>query len=98
MLFMIIERFKGGSPNAVGERFRTRGRLIPDDPSFPPLNYVASWMAHDGTHCFQVMEIDAPREGQARAALEAWMSNWTDLVDFEVTRVLTSKDFWAVRG
>jgi len=31
MLFMVIERYRAGDPDAVGERFRTQGRMAPDD-------------------------------------------------------------------
>ena len=86
MLFMVIERFKGGTPAAVGERFRARGRLMPDTPG---LAYVTSWMAADGSCCYQVME------SPDRAALDPWLANWRDLVDFEVIPVLTSAEFWA---
>ncbi len=30
MLYMVIEKFKGGSPDAVGERFRRDGRMMPE--------------------------------------------------------------------
>lgn len=88
MLFMIVERFRGGSPDAVGLRFRTRGRLIPDGS---PLTYVASWMAADGSACYQVME------SPDLAHLEPWLQAWRDLVDFEVVPVQTSAEFWGAR-
>ncbi|MCW5766597.1 MAG: DUF3303 family protein [Phycisphaeraceae bacterium] len=85
---MVIERFRAGNPDAVGQRFRARGRLMPDGA---PIAYVASWMTSDGAACYQLME--APNA----AALEPWMNAWRDLVDFEVVPVLTSADFWAGR-
>ncbi len=36
--------------------------------------------------CYQVMETDD------RALLDAWIANWTDLVDFEVIPVMTSAE------
>jgi hypothetical protein len=86
MLFMVVEHFKGGDPSAAGERFRTRGRLLPDG-----VVYHASWMTSDGARCFQIME--APD----RAALDLWVERWSDLVDFEVCEVERSSDFWARR-
>lgn len=83
MLFMVIESFKGGDPSAVGVRFREKGRMMPDD-----IAYVASWMESSGARCFQLME--AP----SRAALDPWIANWRDLVDFEVSEVETSADYW----
>ena len=85
---MVVERFKGGDPAAVGARFRERGRLMPEGTG---IAYVASWMATDGTCCYQLM--DAP----SRGALEPWIANWRDLVDFEVLEVQTSAEYWEGR-
>jgi uncharacterized protein DUF3303 len=84
MLFMVIERFKGGEVEAVGQRFRDHGRMLPDG-----VVYHVSWMDSTGARCFQVME--APD----RELLNLWTSRWDDLVDFEVIPVLTSSDFWS---
>jgi hypothetical protein len=89
MLFMVIERFRGGSPDAVGARFRERGRLMPEGSG---VAYVASWMSVDGSCCYQLME--AP----SRGALDPWIANWQDLVEFEVVEVRTSAEFWAERA
>ena len=89
MLYMVIERFRGGTPDAVGERFRRLGRLMPDGLG---LSYISSWIASDGTHCYQIME--APD----RAALDPWIANWSDLVDFDVTPIAVSADYWAERN
>ena len=87
MLYMIIENFRNADAVPVYRRFRERGRLAP-----PGLRYVASWVQPDLTRCFQVMECDDP------AALEEWMSKWSDLVDFEVQPVLTSEEATALIG
>lgn len=84
MLFMVIERFKQGRVKAIGERFQHRGRMLPEGVS-----YHASWVESTGGRCFQVME--APR----RESLDAWVSQWDDLIQFEIIPVLTSADFWA---
>lgn len=73
---MVVERFRDG-PGPVYARFRARGRLAP-----PGLTYVASWVAESGDVCWQVMECDD------RAALDAWMAAWADLVAFEVFPVI----------
>jgi len=86
MLFMIIERFKKGDFAAVGERFTTRGRMLPHGVA-----YHASWVDSHGTRCFQLMEA-----GDVES-LDAWIARWDDLVDFEVVPVQTSADFWATR-
>ena len=79
MLYMIVERFRGGDAVPVYRRFRDRGRLAPDG-----LRYVASWVTDDYTRCYQVMECDD------RTLLDQWMAQWTDIVDFDVTPVVTS--------
>jgi len=89
MLFMVIEHFIGGDPGPVGERFQSRGRLIPEGSG---LEFVASWMSSDGAACYQLMQ--AP----SRKALDSWMVNWSDLVDFDVVEVMPSADFWAERN
>jgi hypothetical protein len=84
MLFMVIERIKGGDATPIGERFRTYGRMLPEGVA-----YHASWVDSRGARCFQIME--APD----RAALDEWTSHWEDLVDFEIVPVFTSVEFWA---
>ena len=81
MQYMIVERFRGGRPEAVYARFHARGRLAPAG-----LTYVASWVSATGDCCYQVMECDD------RALLDAWMAAWEDLVEFEVHEVLTSDE------
>lgn len=78
---MIVERFKDGGAGPVYRRFRERGRLAP-----PGLDYVSSWAASDLSCCYQVMETADP------SLIEAWISNWSDLVDFEVVPVITSAE------
>jgi hypothetical protein len=89
MLFMVIEKFRAGHPHDVGARFRARGRLIPDGS---PISYITSWMTADGSRCYQLME------SPTREDLDPWLSQWQDLVDFEVHAVQTSAEFWAQRG
>lgn len=84
MLFMVIERFKEGDPQPVGERFRKPGRMLPEG-----VIYQASWMDLDGSRCFQIME--SPNLD----LLKVWTDCWDDLVDFEVIPVLTSGDYWS---
>ena len=86
MLFMVIERFRDGNPAPIGERFRAKGRMMPDD-----VHYLASWIDPSGAICYQVME--AP----TAAAMQPWIDQWRDLVDFEVIPVQTSQEYWAAR-
>jgi len=80
MLFMIIEHFRNGAA-PVYERFRAKGRLAPDG-----LIYIGSWVTPDLEHCYQVMQCDD------RSLLDTWLAAWTDLVDFEVCRVIDSAE------
>ena len=79
MLYMVVEHFKNGDAAPVYRRFRERGRLAPEG-----LVYVSSWVDESMRRCFQLMETDD------RALLDRWISNWQDLVDFEVFPVMTS--------
>lgn len=79
MLYMIVEHYKNGDAAPVYQRFRERGRMAPAGVS-----YVNSWVTTDLAHCYQVME------SESREALDAWLACWSDLVDFEVTPVVSS--------
>jgi hypothetical protein len=81
MLYMVVETFRNGDAAPVYRRFRDRGRLAPDG-----LTYVSSWVDERLERCYQVMETDD------RGLLDQWMANWSDLVDFEVYPVISSKD------
>ncbi len=81
MLFMVIERFRGGDAAAVYKRFRERGRMLPEG-----LSYVESWVESDFGGCFQLMECED------ESLLEQWVARWADLVDFEIFPVVTSRE------
>ncbi len=81
MLYMIVEHFKNKDAVAVYCRFRDRGRLAPKG-----LTYISSWVDEKMERCFQIMETED------RALLEQWMANWSDIVEFEVYPVMTSKE------
>jgi Protein of unknown function (DUF3303) len=87
VLFLVIEQFRGANPTPVRKRFAERGRLLPDD-----VIYHASWIDPARARCFQIMEA---RDAHA---LDAWMEQWADLVEFEVVPVLSSSDYWATIG
>jgi hypothetical protein len=77
---MIVERFKNQDPVPVYRRFRDQGRLAPEG-----LQYVSSWVDEKLELCFQLMET------ADRSLLEAWIANWSDLVDFEIHPVMSSQ-------
>lgn len=81
MLFMVIEHFKNHDPGPVYARFRVHGRLVPEG-----LHYISSWVDSNLGRCFQLMETDN------RQLVDEWISNWSDLVDFEVIPVMTSTE------
>lgn len=80
-LYMIVEHFKNKNAVPVYRRFRDKGRMAPEG-----LVYVSSWVDHKLERCYQLMETPD------RALLDEWIANWSDLVDFEVHPVITSKE------
>ena len=80
-LFMVVEHFLNGEAAPVYRRFRERGRLAPAG-----LTYLSSWVDERLATCYQLMETADP------SLLEEWMRNWTDLVEFEVHPVVTSRE------
>jgi hypothetical protein len=86
MLFMVIERFKNGDAQAIGERFARDGRMLPAGVA-----YHVSWVDSVGGRCFQIMEAE---RGDM---LADWVSRWEDLVEFEIVPVVTSAEFWSKR-
>jgi hypothetical protein len=81
MLYMVIEHFTNKDPLPVYRRFRDRGRLAPEG-----LLYVSSWVDEKLERCFQLMETDDP------SLLDDWISQWSDIVSFEVFPVISSKE------
>jgi hypothetical protein len=78
---MVIERFKGGDAVPVYRRFRDRGRLAPSG-----LTYVSSWVDTKFERCYQLMEAEDA------SLLDQWIAQWSDLVDFEVHPVVSSRE------
>ena len=85
MRFMVIERFDPKDAKAIYQRFRDRGRLLPDG-----LQHLESWVSSDLDRCFQLMECDDA------SLIEEWAVRWNDLVEFEVVPVITSDDASAI--
>ena len=81
MLYMVIENFKDGDAVSVYQRFRDQGRMLPAG-----LHYHASWVEQSFGRCFQLMECDDPN------LFQEWISQWDDLIDFEVVTVNTSEE------
>ena len=70
---MVIETFAPGCKAAVYDRFRAKGRMLPEG-----LSYIDSWLEKDGDTCYQLMETDSPE------LFHRWIDQWKDLVSFEV--------------
>lgn len=85
MLIMVVERFRDRGARPVYERAHERGRMIPDG-----LRYVDSWVEANFSRCFQLMECDD------LSSLMTWISQWNDLIDFDVVPVVTSAEASAV--
>jgi hypothetical protein len=80
-MYMVIEHFKNKDPVPVYRRFRDRGRMVPEG-----LLYLSSWVDQKLERCYQLMET------HDRTLLDEWIASWSDLVDFEVHPVVTSKE------
>ncbi|HXF39564.1 MAG TPA: DUF3303 family protein [Blastocatellia bacterium] len=78
---MVIEHFRNGDPVPVYQRFRERGRLMPEG-----VKYVSSWVDEKLERCFQLMETDDAR------LLNEWVANWNDVADFEIYPVISSSE------
>ncbi len=81
MRYMVVEHYRDGNAVPVYRRFRDRGRMAPDG-----LTYVESRVDEPMQRCYQLMETDEP------ALLDAWMANWSDIIDFEVHPVISSPE------
>jgi len=77
---MVIEHFKNRNAEAIYERLRNKGRMMPEG-----LVYVSSWIETGYDKCYQVMECDDEK------LLEEWASHWRDLMEFEFIPVVDSK-------
>ena len=80
-LYMVVENFKNKDAVAVYRRFRDKGRMAPEG-----LTYVSSWVDEKIECCYQLMET------HDRKLLDQWIASWSDLVNFEVHTVITSKE------
>ena len=80
-LYMVVENFKNKDAVAVYRRFRDKGRMAPEG-----LTYVSSWVDEKIECCYQLMET------HDRKLLDQWIASWSDLVNFEVHAVVTSKE------
>ncbi|TNE48404.1 MAG: DUF3303 domain-containing protein [Deltaproteobacteria bacterium] len=85
MLYLVIERYKDRNAKAIYKRASEQGRMLPEG-----LRYIDSWVETNFDRCFQLMETEDP------TLFNAWIAEWSDLVDFEVVPVMTSKQAFAM--
>ena len=81
MLFMIIEKFHPGKGKLIYQRFKEKGRMMPEG-----VVYINSWINEPISICYQVLECDS------REKIQEWISHWSDIADFEVVPVMTSEE------
>ena len=81
MLYMVVERFKEGAAPGIYERFREKGRMMPEG-----LEYISSWIDVDLKICYQLMRTEDA------SLFPRWIENWNDLVEFEIVPVRTSAE------
>ena len=73
MLYMVIERFKEGAAPEIYQRFREKGRMMPED-----LEYVSSWIDLDFKICYHLTKTEDFR------LFDKWIDSWRDLMEFEI--------------
>lgn len=81
MTYMIIETFKPGKVKQIYRRLEEKGRMQPEG-----LTYINSWIDEDMKKCYQVMETDSVEK------IHQWISNWDDVMEFKIIRVISSSE------
>ena len=81
MLYMVVEHYNAGAAPAIYQRAKEKGRQLPEG-----LEYVDSWVDLDYRRCFQLMRTEDP------SLFDQWISAWSDLAQFEIIPVRTSKE------
>lgn len=82
MLFHISFEYSTANRDTVHERFKQTGAPPPDAVSM-----IGRWHAAGGNRGFLVAEASNA------SVVAAWLQEWTELIDFEVTPVLTDGEF-----
>jgi len=77
--YMVLERLKDAE--AVYTRLWDRGRMAPKD-----LAFISTWVDEDVNCVYRLLAADD------RRAVDDWMANWNDLIDFEIHAVITPEE------
>lgn len=87
MTFHVTYTVSPNHRNAAQTRFQETGGLPPEG-----VTMLGRWHSASGRRGFTVAEaVDA-------ADIARWMQQWTDLLTFEITPVLTDEEFAGVIG
>lgn len=78
-VYMVVEHFTDAA--AVYRRLWDRGRTAPEG-----LVFVSAWFDENLERSYRLMQT------HDRRLLDEWMANWNDLIDFEVTPVITPEE------
>jgi hypothetical protein len=78
-MYMVVESFKDA--RGVYHRLWERGRIVPDG-----LVLVSTWVDENVERSYRLMQTED------RQLLDQWMTNWSDLIDFEVYPVITPEE------
>jgi len=81
MLFMVVEQFRNQDAKTIYRRLSEKGRMMPEG-----LTFVSSWVAADLSRRFQLMECGDLSQFQR------WVSEWSDLMHFEIVPVIPGKE------
>jgi hypothetical protein len=81
MLFMVVETFRNQDARAVYKRFEEKGPMAREG-----LHFRHSPVAADLSRCWQVMECAYV------TLLQSWVTQWSDLVAFEIIPVVEGRD------
>ena len=85
MIVHIAFDYLPDSRDEVHERFKQTGAPPPKG-----VTMVGRWHSAEGNRGWLIAETDDP------AAVARWLQEWSDLISFEVTPVLTDEQFLAV--
>jgi hypothetical protein len=82
MLFMVIEHFENDDMVPIYQRFRERGRFLPEG-----LEFIDSWVEANFARCFQLMRCEDPK------LLQQWLLHWRGSgMTTEIVPVVPSAD------
>ncbi|MCG2588115.1 DUF3303 domain-containing protein [Rhodohalobacter sulfatireducens] len=76
-----MRRLTHGKVKQIYRRLEEKGRMQPEG-----LTYINSWIDENMNRCYQVMETDSIEN------IHEWISNWDDVMEFEIVPVISSTE------